>query len=197
MPGHSADRASRIKEINLKIGQLTDNDFPDNYFDSITLFHVFEHLSEPASTLNIISKILKSGGVCVMSFPNIDSLQANVFKGKWLHLDPPRHLFYFTPTDFKNIVKNYGFEIEKTSYISTEQNPYGMIQSILNKFSKKREILFESMKGNSQYIKDVSKTTLFIHSLFFKLSFPLFAFTDILEAKLKKGATVQFVLRKK
>lgn len=197
MPGHSADRASKIKEITLKVGALEQGDFEDNYFDTITLFHVFEHLQEPSKTLQIISRILKSGGICVMSFPNIDSFQAGLFKGKWLHLDPPRHLFYFTPKDFERIMKEYGFEVEKTTYISTEQNPYGMIQSILNCFNKKREILFESMKGNDNYIKDVSSFSLFIQGLFFKLSFPIFAFIDIFEGLFRKGATIQFILRKK
>jgi SAM-dependent methyltransferase len=196
IPGKSAERAAAIPEITLKVGNLQAGDYSDGFFDAVTLFHVFEHLSEPMDTLGIISRILKKGGVCVMSFPNIDSFQARIFKGKWLHLDPPRHLFFFKPGDFANIITNYDLGIEKTGYISLEQNPFGAVQSILNCFSRKREVLYESLKGNREYVNDISKSVLFIHRLFFVITFPIFVLLDLVESLFGKGATVQFVLRK-
>jgi SAM-dependent methyltransferase len=196
MPGRSAERAARIPEISLKVGNLRENEFPDSFFDAVTLFHVFEHLTEPSSTLGTISRILKGGGVCVMSFPNIDSFQARIFKGKWLHLDPPRHRFYFEPDDFIEIASGFGFVVEKISFVSLEQNPYGMIQSILNCFLSKREVLFEWLKGNSEYVRDSSAASLILQACFFVSTFPLFVLADVIESLFKKGATVQFVLRK-
>jgi SAM-dependent methyltransferase len=195
-PGKAAERAAKYREINLKVGDLQPDDYPDDFFNAVTLFHVFEHLSEPASTLAIIGRILKKGGICVMSFPNIDSFQARLFRGRWLHLDPPRHLFYFTPRDFAEIASGFGLAVEKTSFVSPEQNPYGMIQGILNCLSGKREILFESLKGNTQYVSDVSRLTLFMHRMFFVLTYPLFVVSDWIESLFGKGASVQFILRK-
>ena len=80
---------------------LEKNDFAPQSFDAVTLIHVFEHLPDPRQTLEIISEILKKDGILMMSFPNIDSFQSRIFKGKWLHIDPPRHLFFFSPKDFK------------------------------------------------------------------------------------------------
>ena len=57
MEGNSAKRASRINEINLKTGMLESGDFPENHFDAISLFHVFEHLTKPHETLHTINKI--------------------------------------------------------------------------------------------------------------------------------------------
>ena len=34
-------------------------------------------------------------GVAVIALPNIKSFQSRLFRGKWFHLDPPRHLFFF------------------------------------------------------------------------------------------------------
>ena len=101
MPGGSADRAKKIEGLTLKLGHLRIHDFEPNTFDAITLHHVFEHLTEPKRYLEIICEILKPGGHLVISFPNIDSFQSRFFKGNWFHLDPPRHLFFFTPDDFK------------------------------------------------------------------------------------------------
>ena len=194
--GNSALRASKIDAINLKTGSLQKDDFADSTFDALTLFHVFEHLSNPKEILEIIASILKRGGVLVFSFPNIVSWQSRMFKGKWLHLDPPRHLFFYAPNDFVNIMKTYGFELIKQHYVSMEQNPYGMIQSILNLWCKKREVLFERLKGNENYAPDYSKLNVFFQKIFFAFSFPFFIVTDILMSFFKKGATVEMTFRK-
>jgi len=160
------------------------------------MFHVFEHLTDPQNTIKIIRKIIKKDGTLIISFPNIDSVQSKIFKGKWLHLDPPRHLLFFKAKDFINILESHGFEIVREKYISTEQNVYGMIQSILNSFFKKREILFEYLKGNKDYVKEFSSMNIFLQKLFFYFTFPVFAIADVFISFLKKGATVEFTFKK-
>ena len=132
-----------------------------------------------------------------MSFPNIDSFQSQMFKGKWLHLDPPRHLFFFKPKDFVNEMKSYGFELVQETHFCTEQNPFGMQQSLLNLMTKKRELLYEHLKGNEEYVNGHSKASLFVQRSFFTLSYPLFVLSDAIESAFGKGATVEFVFKKK
>jgi 2-polyprenyl-3-methyl-5-hydroxy-6-metoxy-1,4-benzoquinol methylase len=194
--GNSAKRASLIKEINLKIGEIQSEDHPDNFFDLITMFHVFEHLADPKQVLQIIREKLKPNGHLIISIPNIDSWQSRIFKGKWLHLDPPRHLFFFKPSDLIEILKGERFDIQKIKYFSIEQNPFGMIQSILNKMQKKRDMLFEILKGNKVYASGYSKFNLFTQKAFFLLSFPFFIISDIFAAIFHKGATVELTFKK-
>lgn len=197
MEGSSAQRASKVSGINLKIGELSEKDYPRRYFDVITMFHVFEHLKNPKDYLDIIDQVLKEDGHFVASFPNIDSWQARFFKGKWLHLDPPRHLFFFKAKDLKHLMKERGYELVSESYFSIEQNPFGAIQSYLNLFHKKRELLFEALKGNDEYTKGTSRLLLAIEKLTFIFFTPFFVLIDILAALCKKSATVEFVFRKK
>lgn len=194
--GGSARRAEKIPGIHLKKGFLEEGDFAPQSFDAITLFHVFEHLTQPRKTLEIISRILKKDGILMISFPNIDSFQSRIFKGKWLHLDPPRHLFFFSPADFKKEMKKFGFETLRERQFSIEYNPFGFQQSLLNSVFKKREVLYESLKGNNEYVKEFSKANLLMQNLFFKLSSPLFILSDMVESACGKGASVEFVMRK-
>ena len=83
-----------------------------------------------------------------------------------------------------------------TKYFSFEQNPYGAIQSILNKLCKKREVLYERLKGNYTYAPEYSRTNIIFQKLFFFVSFPIFAFTEIFSSILKVGATVEFTFKK-
>lgn len=195
--GNSARRAAQIKGVNLHVGVLQKDLFPSDYFDAITLFHVFEHLDNPSEVLDMIGQILKPTGVLVMSFPNIGSNQAKWFEGEWLHLDPPRHLFFFKPNDIKSIMEKRGFLLVNESYVSMEQNPYGLIQSILNALSSKREVLYEYLKGNQDYLKDYSKVKVLLHLAFAGLMAPLAVVLDWLSGLSDKGATVQFTWIKK
>lgn len=197
LEGVSAQRAEKISGIHLKQGVLERNDFTSQSFDAITLFHVFEHLTEPKETIEVIYEILKKDGILMLSFPNIDSFQSRVFRGKWLHLDPPRHLFFFSPSDFKKEMEKFNFEILREKHFNIEYNFFGFQQSLLNCIFKKREILYESLKGNKDYVKEFSKANLLLQNLFFKLSSPAFIISDILESLLRKGATVEFVMRKR
>lgn len=193
---NSAKRAAGHKDIQLFIGSLKNEDFENESIDLITLFHVFEHLTNPKDTLEFIQQKLKKNGTLVMSFPNVDSWQSKFFKGHWLHLDPPRHLFLFKPKDFIEIMREMGFELVKEKYFSMEQNPYGAVQSILNLFTRKRDVLFESLKGNMEYAESYRGWKLFSQRLFFMLSFPFFIITDIVASLFKKSATVELSFKK-
>jgi 2-polyprenyl-3-methyl-5-hydroxy-6-metoxy-1,4-benzoquinol methylase len=193
----AAARAMSKKGMTIKNSPLLYGDYPNDYFDAITLFHVFEHLTNPKETLSIINTILKSGGILYLSFPNIGSIQAHLFKGKWLHLDPPRHLIFFTPKDFIALMGERNFACKQVSYLSLEQNPFGMTQSLLNILLKKREVLFERLKGNTNYAPEYGKFSIFMQKVFFMLSFPIFAVFDVLISLFHKGATVTFMFQKK
>ncbi len=196
LAGNSANRASRLSEIQLKTGTLGKGDFGKGSMDAVTMFHVFEHLAEPQQTLDIVDEILKSGGIFMASFPNIASLQSRMFKGRWLHLDPPRHLFFFAPDDFIRMMKTRGYELKKTTWISTEQNPYGFVQSFLNSILKKREVLFERLKGNTVYAPEYGKFSILMQKIVFLALFPIFILTDYASGLLKNSATVEFIFIK-
>jgi len=138
----------------------------------------------------------ENGGICAVSFPNIDSLQARVFRGNWLHLDPPRHLSYWRPSDFVRQMAGLGLTLEKKSFANLEQNPFRMIQSILNCATKRRDILYESLRGNRDYLAGVSRLMVLAQRLFLVATFPVFVLSDLIVSALGKGATVQLILRK-
>lgn len=195
--GKAADRAARIRGIRLKKGTLARGDFPGRTFDAVTLFHVFEHLEEPAEALDIVEEILKPGGIAVFSFPNISSCQSRLFRGRWLHLDPPRHLFFFDPDDFQQILAVRGFDPLYRRFFSLEMNPFGMVQSLLNAVLGKREVLFEAFKGNRQYVRDYSTLSLALQKAFFLAAMPVFVLTDAVASLAGRGATVEMAFRKR
>ena len=96
---------------------LLSLDFPDNFFDVITLWHVLEHLGNPKDTLKMIYKILKEDGLLIVESPNFCSIQSRFFKDKWFSLDLPRHLYQFSPKILKKYLNETNFKIIKRDYI--------------------------------------------------------------------------------
>src|SRR5437867_659971 len=58
----------RIVENNLEDEPLP---FPSDYFDTIALTAVIEHLFDPISALRKLHRLLKAGGVVIVDTPNI------------------------------------------------------------------------------------------------------------------------------
>ncbi|MEI6764900.1 MAG: class I SAM-dependent methyltransferase [Bacteroidota bacterium] len=195
MEGRAAQRALQIPGIDIKIGSLLNHDFTNEQFDAITMFHVFEHLDDPRQTLEEVTRLLSHNGTLVMSFPNIHSFQSRTFKGKWFHLDPPRHLFFFGHRDFIKMMSKYGFVFVKRKDRSFEQNPFGMIQSILNVFFKRRELLYERLKGNKAYAR-CNVAQLILQYAFFIFLFPVCMIFDYVASFMSRGATVEYTFIK-
>jgi SAM-dependent methyltransferase len=196
LPGPPAARAARFPEIRLSVGTAFHPEVEASGLDAVTMFHVIEHIEDPAAVIKKIYAALKPGGYFYVSFPNIHSWQGRFFQGDWLHLDPPRHLVMFHPVHFEQYMKKMGFEEVHRSGFSIEQNPFGMVQSLLNRLTRHRDLLFESMKGNKDYARKVPPPALFLQKMFFLLSFPVFILTDLLMSISDQNATVTFVFRK-
>jgi len=196
LPGPAADRARLVSGIMLSTsGQFHELATPGS-LDAACMFHVIEHLTDPARTLDRLSQAVKEDGLFYVSFPNIRSWQARIFGADWLHMDPPRHIHFFDPDTFEQIMKERGFRTIYKSSLSTEQNPFGMVQSILNRLGGPRDLLFESLKGNVRPRNAAERLRLLAHQAFFLLSMPLFVLSDLLAAIAGKGATVTFIFRK-
>jgi SAM-dependent methyltransferase len=95
-------------------GTLQDAGFPADSFDAITMSHVIEHLRDPLLVLAECRRILKPGGVLVVTTPNYKCLGHRCFGRRWLGLDPPRHLYVFSRKSLDLMANRTGFSRPKT-----------------------------------------------------------------------------------
>ena len=70
-------------------------DMKENSFDVVTLFDVIEHVVNPDVLLRAINRVLKPGGLLVITTPKFDSVLARGMGEKWYCIFPA-HLHYFT-----------------------------------------------------------------------------------------------------
>lgn len=124
---------------------IKDCSFPDEYFDLVTLWHVFEHLRAPSTYLTEIHRVLKKDGILIIALPNFDSLQSRLAKERWFHLDVPRHLYHYTSSTLSRLLELRGFRIIKENTFSFEYDTFGMMQSILNHICLSQNLLFDTI----------------------------------------------------
>jgi SAM-dependent methyltransferase len=118
--------------FELRLGELTDQNFPAASFDAVVLWHAFEHLGEPRAALAEIDRIVKPGGLLVIAVPNNASWQARWFGPRWFHLDVPRHLHFFGHAGLLRLLQQHGYEVRWSSTFDAIQNLFGFLQSCLN-----------------------------------------------------------------
>lgn len=122
-------------------------EFEPKSFDLITLWHSIEHVPDPGALLRRVAALLKDDGAVFLAFPNGDSWEFRFFGENWFHLDPPRHLHYFSPESMGRLLKKCGLEIVATSQFSLEYNPFGFTQSALNLITTRFNYLYRKLKG--------------------------------------------------
>lgn len=89
-------------------------EIPGETKDVITLWHVLEHLEPLNSVMEHLHKILKDDGTLIIALPNKYSFDAAHYKECWAAYDVPRHLWHFSPADFRHLANRHHFEVIET-----------------------------------------------------------------------------------
>jgi SAM-dependent methyltransferase len=179
--------------------KLADADFEASSFDEVILWHVFEHMHDPRGTLEEVNRVLVRGGHLVIAVPNFESVQARWTGAAWFHLDLPRHLYQFPVSALRALLLQTGFDVISEHHFSLRQNPFGWMQSVLNRFgSLPRNGLYTLLHRRSP-----SDPLPFDSRIRFWLWFwlivgaPLGLLATFVETVARSGATVHLVARKR
>ena len=107
-------RARELKLPNQVIGDAHKMPFSDNYFDGVIMAEILEHTFEPQKMIQEARRVLKIGGMLIVTTPNPYALARILrffFKGMDV-IGEPSHKIFYTPAIFKNIFGKNGFKIE-------------------------------------------------------------------------------------
>ena len=100
-------------QVEIRRGELVS--FSDACgFDLISLMHTFEHIAKQEESLRVIQRLLKPGGLCVISTPIAGSAQWDRFGTEWVQMDPPRHFFLHTPQSLQMLAERNGMKVSYT-----------------------------------------------------------------------------------
>jgi 2-polyprenyl-3-methyl-5-hydroxy-6-metoxy-1,4-benzoquinol methylase len=102
--------------LDIEIKPFEELRFAENHFDVVTLWQVLEHVPYPLMMLKEVHRILKPGGVLVVSTPNIEAMPAKMLRKRWWDIKR-LHINQFTTRTLTDILQNTGFKnISSASY---------------------------------------------------------------------------------
>ena len=111
-PAANIAAAARAQGLQVHTGLLADIRLPSASFDAITLFEVIEHLKEPLALLRECQRVLKPGGLLVLSTGNTASWTVAAMQERWDYFHIAKdggHISFYNPRSLALLAMRAGF----------------------------------------------------------------------------------------
>jgi 2-polyprenyl-3-methyl-5-hydroxy-6-metoxy-1,4-benzoquinol methylase len=126
-----------LKGSRFRCGLLHRQDFGEEKFDLITMWHFLEHDYDPLASLAAARRLLNKDGVLMIEVPRLDSRTRKLFGNRWPGLQAPQHTALYSRESLLRIVEKAGFDV-------IEYLPYGAFPAYFYLFTG---LAFKILKG--------------------------------------------------
>ncbi len=169
-------------------GSLSQAPLAEASCAAITMFHVLEHLYDPAEYLRAAHALLHPEGRLIVQVPNASSWQFLLLGEHWRGLEVPRHLWNFRVRDLEILLDRCGFEVVRVKHFSLRDNPACLATSL----APGLDPTVRRIRG----IEESPRAAVLKTAAYFALVAACVPFT-LLEAACRAGGTVMMEARKK
>lgn len=97
--------------VDFHQGTLTEQDFGEQRFDLITMWHFLEHDYTPLETLTRARDLLAPKGRMIIEVPNLDSVSYRLFQERWPGLQAPQHTMLFDTETLPDMLEKAGLRV--------------------------------------------------------------------------------------
>jgi SAM-dependent methyltransferase len=104
----TAAAALRATGSEVFLGEVEDAHYPDGAFDLVVALEVLEHLDRPLDHLREWARVLRPGGLLLITTPNLRGLTGRLLGIRWRVVDP-EHLGYFTRRTLGAALQSAGY----------------------------------------------------------------------------------------
>lgn len=172
--------------VPVACGALPRSPFRRASFAVITMFHVLEHLYDPAAYLEAAHRLIMPGGRLIVQVPNAACWQFLLFGEAWNGLDIPRHLIDFKEQDLVNLLEYSGFEVLRRKHFSLRDNPAGLASTLAPHL--------DPMARRIRRVKETDRIRLLKDLTYFGIVLASIPFA-LLEAACRAGSTIMLEAR--
>jgi 2-polyprenyl-3-methyl-5-hydroxy-6-metoxy-1,4-benzoquinol methylase len=110
----AAAEAARRAGFEVHLGALEEAALAPASFDVITLIELIEHLTEPLAMMQACHRLLRPGGIVLISTPNPASWTARVLGARWEGFSLVRlggHICFYSPAAIRALAQRTGFDV--------------------------------------------------------------------------------------
>ena len=124
--GEAARVAMEQNGVRVLVGDLPSAPIEPASCALVTMYHVVEHLLDPAAYLRAAANLLHPDGRLIVQVPDRDCWEASLLGDNWTGLDVPRHIHVFRSSDLRRLLRSCGFEIVGEKHFSLRDHPAGL-----------------------------------------------------------------------
>jgi SAM-dependent methyltransferase len=119
---YAASVALREFGMHVMVGSVAQAPFAAETFDAIVMWDIIEHLLNPVDALAEVYRMLKPGGITLVSTDDVSNWLPKLLGSRWWSLAPPLHLCHFSKRGMEiaferaGVFEVLGFVKDKRSY---------------------------------------------------------------------------------
>lgn len=102
--------------LEIDNGLFQTADYPAGGFDAVTMWDYIEHSIDPAADFAKAARVLRPGGVLMLSTGDAGSALARLSGRRWHLLTPRHHNFFFTVETLSRYLHSHGFELDSVKH---------------------------------------------------------------------------------
>lgn len=106
----SAEYGRSKRSVEIFTGTLDEAAFPEGSFSVVHCSHLIEHLTDPVSFVEEVSRVLARDGLFIVTTPNADGFQARLFRGKWRSAIAD-HVILYSRSTLIHLLQENGFRV--------------------------------------------------------------------------------------
>ncbi|MFQ5600363.1 MAG: class I SAM-dependent methyltransferase [Candidatus Krumholzibacteriia bacterium] len=122
-------------------GVLEDVALPERCYDAVIMNHVLEHVKNPVTALQKISRLLRKDGAVRIEVPNLASLSSGaknvqsrlkLKRNPWKHYSTEHHFWFFTPRTLKTTLETAGLTALRLEAPARQWSERGLLDRLLD-----------------------------------------------------------------
>jgi len=130
--GPAAEKASKTYGLNVVDSRVQQAEFEPDSFEIITLIHVFEHLPDPHSVLERMSRWLVPGGVLAIELPDSGSISARLL-GRWWRQYIVDHWRFYNKRVLTELLGSHGLKVLGASRVGKRAS-FGLMADRIERY---------------------------------------------------------------
>jgi 2-polyprenyl-3-methyl-5-hydroxy-6-metoxy-1,4-benzoquinol methylase len=146
-------RVSESFGFNVHVGLFNAEDYAPSSFDYVTMDQVLEHVANPLEVLRGVAKVLKPGGLAIVSVPNVSGWGAWVFGRRWINWHAPYHMQFYSVPSMQQATKLSSLAIEHTETVTSSAWLYYQWLHLLTYPSEGTPSKFWARVGNLSFVQ--------------------------------------------
>ena len=107
----AVDYARNRLGVDVRLGLLKEMRFAGEQFDVVTLFQIIEHVADPVGLVTEAARVLKPGGILVVTTPDRHGLFSRVLGRRWFEYYNEEHLTYFNDQSLRRLLADARFTV--------------------------------------------------------------------------------------